>query len=138
MTYYSLYRFHALFGPGSKRTLTHSIKKRVRNLLLQQHFHQFLWLFCFLLLLPNIWWKLMLIQSLAFAYIQLHSVSDYKKRLYKKHLVDLLLTKKRTQVHISALRNTICWKLYLLEQICFFVGPKLYLLSCNLIWLHYF
>ena len=73
-------------------------KKRVRNLLLQQHFHQFLRLFCFLLLLPNIWWKLMLQQSLMFAYIQLHSVSDYKKRLYKKRLVDHALIKKRTLV----------------------------------------
>ena len=59
----------------------------------------------------------MLIQSLAFAYIQLHSVSDYKKRLYKKQLVDLGLTKKRTLVSFTDLRNAVCRTLILLEQI---------------------
>ena len=34
-----------------------------------------------------------------------HSVSDYKKHLYKKRLVDLVLTKKRTLVYFSDLRN---------------------------------
>ena len=35
----------------------------------------------------------------------IHSVSDYKKHLYKKRLVDHVLPKKRTLVYFSDLRN---------------------------------
>ena len=48
---------------------------------------------------------------------ELHSVSDYKKHLHKKQLVDLVLTKKRTLVYFSDLRNAFCRKLFLLKQL---------------------
>ena len=51
------------------------------------------------------------------AEISIHSVSDYKKHLYKKRLVDHVFTKKRTLVYFSDLRNTFCRKLFLLKEL---------------------
>ena len=47
----------------------------------------------------------------------IHAISDYKKRLYKKRLVDLVLTKKQTLVYLSDLRNAFCRKLFLLKEL---------------------
>ena len=45
----------------------------------------------------------------------LHSVSDYKKHLNKKRLVDLDLTKKCTLVYFLELRNAFYRKLFLTQ-----------------------
>ena len=55
--------------------------------------------------------------TLAVPPVDLHSVSDYKKHLYKKRLVDLVLTKKQTLVYFSDLRNAFCKKLFLLKEL---------------------
>ena len=47
----------------------------------------------------------------------IHSVTDYKKHLYMKRLVDLVLTKKQTLVYFSDLRNAFCRKLFFLKQL---------------------
>ena len=60
-----------------------------------------------------------------------HSVSHYKKRLYKKRLVDLGLTKKHTLVYFLDLRNAFCRKLFLTQ-------PKIDVFSSRMIWCHYF
>ena len=43
--------------------------------------------------------------------VSVHSVSDYKKRLYKKRLVELLKCKKRQLVTFFQLRNTLLMRL---------------------------
>ena len=42
---------------------------------------------------------------------EVHSVSDYKKRLYKKRLVDSMKCKKRRLVNFSKLRNVFLKRL---------------------------
>ena len=69
-----------------------------------------------------------------FCGLHVHLVSDYKKCLYKKRLVDLGLTKKRILDYFSDLRNAICRKPFLLQQLenLILVKPKINLLSCKM------